>query len=165
MKLSDPDGSHNSLKGEEGVAFFRLAESYSENVHKIAMLVWDTDLLSWVKFSGSDPTAPTSDVNVTNTVTVNVSKTALTASSPTAATVGVASAQAVASNSSRKGLILVNTSANYISLGLGATAVLNSGITLAPYGTFVMDEFCFTTGAVNAIASAASSNLAIQEYT
>ena len=91
--------------------------------------------------------------------------TALTASSPTFATVGVTSAEAVASNASRKGLILVNTSANTISLGFGATAVLNSGITLLPGGTFDMGTFDFTTGAVNAIASAASSNMSIQQYT
>lgn len=91
-------------------------------------------------------------------------KTALTASSPTFATVGVASAQAVASNANRKGLVLVNTSANTIYLGLGATAVIGSGVTIYPQGVFVMDEYMFTTGAVNAIASAASSNLTIQEF-
>lgn len=94
------------------------------------------------------------------------SKVALTASSPTAATVGVTSAQAVATNGSRKGLILTNTSSTAsISFGLGAAAVLNSGITLTPYGVWVMDEFTFTTGAINAIASLASTNLAIQEMT
>lgn len=84
--------------------------------------------------------------------------------SPTAATVGVASAQALASNSNRKGLIVVNTSKNTISLGLGAAAVLNSGITLVPGGSWEMDAFTLTTGVINAIASAASSNLAIQEF-
>lgn len=94
------------------------------------------------------------------------SKTALTASSPTAATVGTSSASAVASNANRKGLVLINTSNNTISLGLGATAVLSSGITLSGGGgTWVMDEFTFTTAAINAIASAVSSNLAIQEFT
>lgn len=91
-------------------------------------------------------------------------KVDLTPSAPAAATVGVTSAQAVAAAATRKGLVLTNTSANYISLGFGSTAVLYSGITLAPYGTFVMDEYTFDVGAVNAIASAASSNLAIQEY-
>lgn len=93
------------------------------------------------------------------------SKNALTASSPTFATVGVASASAVAANSSRKGLVLINTSSNTISLGFGAAAVLNSGITLAPGSIFVMDEYLYNTSAVNAIASSASSNLSIQEYT
>ena len=95
--------------------------------------------------------------------TVTLSTTA-TGNAPTAATVGVASAQAVAANSSRKGLVLTNTSSNVISLGLsGNAAVLNSGITLAPYGTWIMDQYTFTTGAIAAIASAAGSNLAIQE--
>ena len=88
-----------------------------------------------------------------------------TSSSPTSATVGVSSAQALASNVNRKGLVLTNTSINKICIGIGATAVLNSGITLYPGGVWVMDEFNFTTGAINAIASAGSSNLAIQEFT
>ncbi len=93
------------------------------------------------------------------------SKTTLTPSSPTASTVGVASAQAVAANASRKGLILTNTSINTISLGLAAAAVLNSGITLYPGGSFSIDEYSFVIGAINAIASAASSNLTVQEFT
>lgn len=93
------------------------------------------------------------------------SKTALTASGPTAASVGVASAQAVAAAATRKGLVLVNTSSAVISLGFGSAAVLASGITLNPGDSFTMDEYTFHTGAVNAIASIAASNLAIQEYT
>lgn len=102
----------------------------------------------------------------TDGVRVGVSvSSALTASSPTAASVGVATGQAVAANASRKGLVLVNTSANNISLGFGAAAVLNSGITLMPNGgTFVMDQYTHSTAVVNAIAGGAASNLAIQEY-
>jgi hypothetical protein len=77
----------------------------------------------------------------------------------------VTSAQAVAANASRKGLVVVNTSTNIISFGLAAAAVLNSGITLSPYGAWTMDDYTFTVGAINAIASGASSNLAIQELT
>jgi len=91
-------------------------------------------------------------------------KNALTSNSPTAATVGVTSAQALASNANRKGLVLTNTSSANISLGFGAAAVLNSGITLYPGGTFSMDEYSFTTAAINAIASVAASNLGIQEW-
>lgn len=92
-------------------------------------------------------------------------KTPLTALTPTFATVGTSSAQAVASNTNRKGLILVNTSSNIISLGIGSNAaVLNSGITLVPYGVYSADEYEYFTSAVNAIASAGSSNLAIQEF-
>lgn len=96
---------------------------------------------------------------------ISVSKTALTGSSPTAASVGITTASAVASNASRKGLVLTNTSNKTISLGLGVSAVLNSGITLLPGGVFVMDEYTYTTAAINAIAGAAASNLAIQEFT
>jgi hypothetical protein len=91
-------------------------------------------------------------------------KNALTSNSPTAASVGITSAQAVASNANRKGLVLTNTSSANISLGFGAAAVLNSGITLYPGGTFNMDEYSFTTAAINAIASVAASNLGIQEW-
>lgn len=95
---------------------------------------------------------------------VTIGRVSQAPASPTAATVGVTSASAVASNSSRTGLVLTNTSGNVISLGFGAAAVLSSGITLFPNGTFVMDQFTFYTGAINAIASVASSNLAIQEF-
>ncbi len=88
----------------------------------------------------------------------------LTPSAPTVASVGVASAQAVATASTRKGLVLTNRSSAVISLGFGQTAVLNSGITLDPGDVFVMDQFTFTTAAVNAIAGSAASNLAVQEY-
>jgi|GEM_PF-3106499 len=91
-------------------------------------------------------------------------KTALTASAPTASSVGVVSAQVLAANANRKGLHLTNTSIANISLGFGSSAVLNSGITLTPNGVFWMDEDSFNTAAVNAIASVAASNLAIQEY-
>lgn len=92
-------------------------------------------------------------------------KTALTASAPVMATVGVVSAQIVAANANRKGLILVNISANTISLGFGSAAVLNSGVTLLSGYAYNMAEYDFHVGAVNAIASAASSDLPIQEYT
>ena len=98
--------------------------------------------------------------------TVTITPTPLTPSSPTAASVGVTSAQALAANAGRLGLVLINTSSNYISLGFGAAAVLYSGVTLNPNGgTYVMDSFTFNLSAVNAIASGASSNLAVQELT
>lgn len=89
----------------------------------------------------------------------------LTGASPTAVSIGTSSSVAVTANSNRKGLILVNTSSNNISLAFGTAAVLNSGITLTPNGSFNMDSFSYTTQEVRAIASAASSNLAIQEFT
>jgi hypothetical protein len=114
---------------------------------------------------GIDQTTP----GTTNKVSIGTdgivsTKTALTPSAPATASVGVASASAVAANSSRKGLIITNLSNNIVSLGLGATAVLNSGISLSPYGTWSMDEFSFCTSAVNAIAGAAASTISIQEF-
>ena len=110
---------------------------------------------------GADGSA--TDVSATAPLPVT-SKTALTPSAPAAASVGVASAEAVAANANRKGLILTNTSQSTISLGFAAAAVLSSGVTLFPGGIFKMDEFCHTVGAINAIAGAAASNLAIQEF-
>lgn len=111
---------------------------------------------------GATATAPSGAGGTTAIYIQNA--TDLTPAAPTAATVGVASASAVAANASRRGLVLVNTSINRISLGFGSTAVLDSGITLYPGGVFEMDMHTFDLGTVNAIASAASSNLAIQEY-
>lgn len=91
-------------------------------------------------------------------------KTDLAPAAPATNTVGVTSATAVASNASRKGLVIVNVSVNKVSFGMaGNAAVLNSGITLYPGGTWVMDEYTFNKGAVTAIASAASSVISIQE--
>lgn len=90
-----------------------------------------------------------------------------TPSAPTSATVGVASAAAVSAKTNRQYLCLVNTSANWIYLGFGSNAaVVGSGVALAPNG----GSYEMTSGsgnlhdlAINAIASAAASNLAIQE--
>lgn len=78
--------------------------------------------------------------------------------------VGLTSAQAVAANQFRRGLILTNVSTARISLGFNTAAILDFGITLYPGGTFVMDEYSFHFYNVNAIASAAASNLGIQSF-
>ena len=97
-----------------------------------------------------------------HTVVDNVS---LTGNAPAAVSVGITSTSVLAANASRNGAVFTNTSSHTISFGLsGNAAVLNSGITLSPNGTWVMDKFTFTTGAITAIASAASSNLAVQEF-
>jgi len=95
-------------------------------------------------------------------------KTVLTAGAPFAVSVGAASGAAVAGNASRKGLELVNTHATaIISLGFdGNAAVLYSGVTLYPNGgSYQMDEYSFSTGAISAISSVAGANLAGQEMT
>ena len=126
--------------------------------------IYDTGTLAWI--AEQQPLVKTDTLTVTiGTPSVHVLKDALTASSPTATTVAASSGVAVAANANRTGLLLVNTSANYISLGFGAAAVLYSGITLNPSGgCFWMDSYSFSTAAVYAIASAGSSNMAVQEY-
>lgn len=86
-----------------------------------------------------------------------------TGNAPSSTTVGTSSAQALASNTLRKGLILINTSANTISIGFGTSAVLYYGITLYPGGCFNMGSEDFTTQSIQAIASAAGSLMSIQE--
>ena len=99
----------------------------------------------------------------TNLHTV-VDKVALTGQAPTAISVGVTSGTVLVANALRKGATFTNTSTNTISFGLdGNAAVLNSGITLAPYGSWIMDDYTFTTGLIKAIASGAASNLSVQE--
>jgi hypothetical protein len=84
---------------------------------------------------------------------------------PSNAAVGVASGQVLARNEHRKGLICINTSAEWISLGLGVAAELYKGISLAPNGgAWNMQERDFTKEAITAIASGAASNLSIQEF-
>jgi hypothetical protein len=92
-------------------------------------------------------------------------KTPLNAAAPTAVSVGVGTTPVLAANPKRKGLVLVNTSGNNISIGIDAPAVLNSGITLTPNGAWTMNEFTFSKGAINAIAAGGASNLAVQEFT
>src|ERR1035437_8075955 len=89
-----------------------------------------------------------------------------TGNAPVAASVGVASGVVLSANSSRTGLALVNTSANIISIGFGANAaVLYSGITLYPAGSLTLNILDGCQQAITAIASAAASNLAVQEMT
>ncbi len=91
-------------------------------------------------------------------------KTPQNPAAPGQVTVGATSTPVLLANPSRTGLVLTNVSANIISIGLGAAAVLNYGITLTPNGVWVMDEFTFITVAINAIAGMAGSALAIQEF-
>lgn len=114
--------------------------------------------LGQTTMSASMPVAIASDQSPLST------KVPLTANSPANVSVGVTSASCLASNTSRRGAIFTNVSINKISMGIGVAAVLNSGITLYPGGTWTMDEFNFTTAAVNCIASAAASGLGVQEF-
>ena len=84
-------------------------------------------------------------------------------SAPATAAVTASSSQVVAANSLRKGLIIINLGSTNVSFGCGSAAVINSGITLTANGTWVMDNYTFTTLNINAICGS-SSTLSIQEY-
>ena len=106
--------------------------------------------------------SPDSDAELVKAV---LSGFPLTYSAPASATVGLTSASALAANAARKGLILVNRSLATISIAFGNPAVLNSGITLTPNGTYVMEPLTATTQQMFAIASLVGSVLSIQEIT
>lgn len=95
------------------------------------------------------------------------SEDAVSPAAPTAVSVGVASGVLVAASTTRRHLVLVNTSAAArISLGFGNAAVLDSGITLYPNGgSYEMSEAegNLYRGAINAIASVAATNCAVQQ--
>lgn len=101
----------------------------------------------------------------TNSIGLVTTKTPLTANAPFQVSAGVTSGVFLASNSVRKGMCAVNVSNATVSFNaVAGSAVLNSGITLYPGGTWCMDEFTFTTSAINIIAGAASSVVSGQEF-
>lgn len=113
----------------------------------------------------ADPNNPTQMAAVDASGAIQTfSREPLIPTAPAAPSVGASSGEIVATNANRKGLVIVNTSGGNISLAFGANAaVLNSGITLYPNGAWEMDEWTFTTLAVNAIAGG-STNVAVQEF-
>lgn len=89
----------------------------------------------------------------------------LAALAPDSATATTTSSAIVAANAGRRGLTLTNLSTLVtVSLAFGFPAVANKGIVLSPGAIFHMGEFDFTTSAVNAICSATTAVIAIQEY-
>lgn len=87
-------------------------------------------------------------------------------SPPTFATVGVASAVCLAANALRRFLYFRNTDATKtLSLSFNGAAVLLSGVTLGPGDSIAWNApgDDLDVGAVEAIASGAATNLAIQE--
>lgn len=86
-----------------------------------------------------------------------------TPATPATANVTSSSSQVVAANTSRKGLVIINLGTVNVSFGCGTTAAINSGITLTPNGTWVMDQYTFTTLAITAICPS-TATLSIQEY-
>lgn len=110
--------------------------------------------------------APITTLSVSGSFTST--KTALTAVSPASAVVTASSAQIIASNGLRKGLILTHLgSSGPISISFGATtnlAVLNAGLSMVPNEKWSMSDYGFTTSAVNAIATASGPTISIQEW-
>lgn len=88
----------------------------------------------------------------------------LSAGTATFAIIGLTSALAVAANATRKGLQVINASQNRVSIGIGSSAFLDSGILLYPAGVWNMDEMDFSSAAINVISSGATSRISIQEY-
>lgn len=87
-----------------------------------------------------------------------------TGAAPSFATVGTSSASIGLSTATYQKLIFCNTSVNTIALSFNGAAVASRGIVLAP-GEKVLLDGPISVTTVNAIASAASSNLAIQAFT
>jgi hypothetical protein len=95
---------------------------------------------------GISGTVPVSGpIAISGTVPVSKAVADLVAAAPASGTVGATSGSLVSANPNRKGLVIINLSANTISFGLdGNAAVLNSGITLKVNQNWVMDEYTFT---------------------
>lgn len=105
--------------------------------------------------------------NAVNLAALSVTTTpaAVTAASPTFATVGVASNLALGPGTYKQITFVITTAAN-VSLGFDAAAVLNSGVTMIGRGaSYTLDGPITLATGVNAIASAAATNLAIQAFT
>jgi len=92
--------------------------------------------------------------------------TTVSAQAPTQVAVGIASAEVVAQNNYRVGMLLTNISDSTIYLAFASnTAVVGSGVTLLPQGgSFSMDDYIYTKESVNAIAHTAGSALSVQEF-
>jgi len=172
LQLDDLSGGLNTQSGTSTQDFFQ-AFTWQRQPKRS----WVSKTLQPGLLCGVDSTSATS--NLVKTIGCNqdaLGKTRLltsatklaTPAAPTAVSVGVASGAVLTGSGNRRWAVFVNTSLNWISLGFGSAAVLYSGVSLAPSGgSFEMSEqlgnLNITT--VNAIASGAASNLAIQSGT
>lgn len=154
----------HSAAGNPGVGTVTLELTTATNLQLTRALTGtSTADIGWfvVEFNGVvEPSfLPSAPHNKEVDMTVN-----LRAKAPTGATVGTSSAQVLAANTLRQGVVLVNDSANKIYLSVESAAVLNSGIFLpANGGKHEISGSNLTLQAINAIADTASSNLTIQE--
>lgn len=126
--------------------------------------VWDTVALDWVKMtqpSGGGGGGGSVTQGTTPWVVKSVAVT--TPLTPASANVTSTDSTVLAANASRTGLQVMNLGTTDVFIGLGTTALMNSGIMLSPNGTWVMDQFTYYNGAIHAICGS-SSTLSIQEW-
>lgn len=169
------DGSGNSISSTSGALNINLNNSIPTGTNTIGSVkitdgtnvggvapastaVTATQPAQVVAFSPNTPLP-----SGTNTIGTVLTKVPLTATAPQTASVGTSSVQIVAANANRKGLILTNTTPYQISFGFGQTAAYQYGLTIYPGEKYIMDQFSFFTGAINAISSAATY-IGIQEF-
>lgn len=119
---------------------------------------------AWVSGSGSV-------IALLKTLATSIKVITTGTATSTASTVGTSSAQILAANANRKGLIITNMSANIITINLGGgTAVAGTGVVLNPQpganqagGVFMLNAGTIVTTAITAIASASSSAYTVVE--
>jgi hypothetical protein len=151
VSSTDPMGP-NTVWGSHNTGYDPI-----EMVQKVALIVWSPSLLQWVKL--------TADVDGNLNVNVASARPSLAWTAPAPQTVSVTGSSSIVipQNVNRKGLVIVNVGDVDVFFGLGATAVMNSGIALTPNGTWVMDQDTFTTADLYAICGS-SSTLSFQEF-
>lgn len=175
--------------GVDDVALLPAAPTVSGGLLNTASWVWDTSGLAWVKATSTGGGGSGGAVTIADGADaaqgyigdaaiygdssgtlsaklrgINAMVRGLgTALAPASASVTSSDSIVVAANASRKKLVIMNLGTVNVHFGDGFAAAINSGITLTPNGTWVMDRYTFTTAAIHAICGSASV-LAIQEY-
>lgn len=152
------------LRNSDGSAMFPDAVgpadalSNATNLTRVMTQLLGFNGTSWDRLRSSTANGLVVDVS-------RVGKVALSPQPPTSVSVGTSTGEVLAANSSRKGLIITNTSTTAtVSLAFGISAQLNKGLTLLPGATWNMGEYDFTTAQVQGIASAAATNVSVQEF-
>jgi len=79
----------------------------------------------------------------------------------TTATIGTTSVKISEAQVNKRELIITNTGATVISLGIGAEAVANNGIVLQPTFTYSNPESLTISDEINVISSAAGGTVSI----
>jgi len=80
-------------------------------------------------------------------------------------TVDTVSTKIISRNKKRRSLVLTNTGANPIFIGINEAAVANQGIYLLNGGgVWEMDSYTYTNKTIYGIAIGGVSNIAIQEF-